>query len=198
MAEAEDKADLLSNSLGRAADEAQRQAAASGHLRAELERRAAAVEAAQGRLDAARVRVALEGHQLGSLQQKVSGHARETEADGWGSDATSLASSALPWCVSCNVPASPTLSPAPASPSLPPPLNGRADPGAREAEGRGAAARQQLGQGDCGTGQAPVWRRAGASRGAGAGAAACVGEQRGAGAGAQPVAQDGAAGGAAG
>ncbi|EFN56849.1 hypothetical protein CHLNCDRAFT_144442 [Chlorella variabilis] len=71
VAEAEDKADLLSNSLGRAADEAQRQAAASGHLRAELERRAAAVEAAQGRLDAARVRVALEGHQLGSLQQKI-------------------------------------------------------------------------------------------------------------------------------
>ncbi|PRW50762.1 flagella associated isoform B [Chlorella sorokiniana] len=70
-ADAEDALDLMANSLGAAEDEAQRGAAACGHLRAELERRRAAVEAAQGKLEAARVRLALEGRQLGSLQQKV-------------------------------------------------------------------------------------------------------------------------------
>ena len=46
VAETEDHSDLLANSLGRAADEAQRAAAAASHLRAELERRGAAVRAA--------------------------------------------------------------------------------------------------------------------------------------------------------
>ena len=71
VAEAEDHSDLLANSLGRAADEAQRAAAAAGHLRAELTRRGAAVEAAQAKLEAARLRLQLEGQQLGGLQQKV-------------------------------------------------------------------------------------------------------------------------------
>lgn len=75
-ADAEDALDLMANSLGAAEDEAQRGAAACGHLRAELERRRAAVEVAQGKLEAARVRLALEGQQLGSLQQKVGGLAR--------------------------------------------------------------------------------------------------------------------------
>lgn len=70
-AEAEDQLDLMFNALGRAADEAQRQLAACGHLRAELARRQAGVQAAQARLEATRVRQALEGQQLGSLQQKV-------------------------------------------------------------------------------------------------------------------------------
>lgn len=72
-AEAEDALDLLSDSLGQASDEAQRQAATCGHLRGELERRAAVVTAAKTKLEAARVRVAMEGQQLGSLQQKVGG-----------------------------------------------------------------------------------------------------------------------------
>ena len=71
--DAEDALDFMANSLGAAEDEAQRGTAACGHLRAELQRRAAAVEAAQGKLEAARVRLALEGQQLGSLQQKVGG-----------------------------------------------------------------------------------------------------------------------------
>jgi chromosome segregation ATPase len=70
-AEAEDKADLLSNSLGRAADEARCQVAAIARLRAGVEQREAAVEAAQAAVDAARVRVQLEGQHLGSLEQKV-------------------------------------------------------------------------------------------------------------------------------
>jgi predicted nucleic acid-binding Zn-ribbon protein len=76
-AEAEDKADQLANSLGQATDQVQVQAAASRHLRAELERRAAAVESAQARVDSARVRLQLEAQQLGSMQQKVSGHPTE-------------------------------------------------------------------------------------------------------------------------
>ena len=75
-AEAEDALDLVSNAAGRAADEAQAAAASCGHLRAELARRQEGVEAAQARLEAARVRLALEGQQLGSLQQKVWGSGR--------------------------------------------------------------------------------------------------------------------------
>jgi chromosome segregation ATPase len=80
VAEAEDHSDLLANSLGRAADEAQRAAAAASHLRAELERRGAAVRAAQAKLEAAQLRLQLEGQQLGGLQQKVgAGLARGAE-----------------------------------------------------------------------------------------------------------------------
>lgn len=73
MSEAQDQLDLMSNSLGRAADDAQAQAAASGHLRAELERRTAALADARAKLDATRLRLQLEGQQLGNLQQKVGG-----------------------------------------------------------------------------------------------------------------------------
>ena len=72
-ADAEDALDLMANNLGAAEDEAQRAAAACGHLRAELERRREAVAGAQAKLEAARVRLVLEGQQLGSLQQKVRG-----------------------------------------------------------------------------------------------------------------------------
>lgn len=72
MAEAEDQVDLMSNSLGRAADDVQRQLAAARHLRAELERRTAATAAAREKMEATRLRLQLEGRQLGSLQQRVS------------------------------------------------------------------------------------------------------------------------------
>ena len=70
-AEAEAAADLLANDVGGAADEAARQAAVCGHLRAEVARWGAAVEAAQANLEAARVRAALEARHLGGLQAQL-------------------------------------------------------------------------------------------------------------------------------
>ncbi|KAL4443384.1 hypothetical protein ABPG75_011121 [Micractinium tetrahymenae] len=71
VAEAQDQLDVMSNTLGRAADDVQRQVAAAGHLRAELEQRTAAAAAAQERMEATRLRLQLEGQQLGSLQHKI-------------------------------------------------------------------------------------------------------------------------------
>lgn len=60
----------------------QRQLAAAGNLRAELERRATAAAAAREKLDATRLRLQLEGDQLGSLKHKVGLGAKRWWAEG--------------------------------------------------------------------------------------------------------------------
>lgn len=47
------------------------QQAANGHLRTDIERRGGAVEAARQRYEQMRAKLAVEGQQLGTLQQKI-------------------------------------------------------------------------------------------------------------------------------
>ena len=71
QADAEDQLDLLTNSTAGAADEASTVAAANGHLRAEVARRAVAVEMAQQHLAATQERVEAAASQLGTILARL-------------------------------------------------------------------------------------------------------------------------------